>query len=157
MKKYYIYRIKNKLSGHSYIGCSSMLNRLNSYFGGGKYIREAINNLGVSNFEKEILDWADSREQAEEKEGLYILKFKTIFPKGYNVSRYGNGHFLRSEETKRKMGKHRIGKTHSDFSKKKMSINHQDVKGHNNPMYGRKHSEETKEKIRLSWGRRKNY
>lgn len=39
------------------------------------------------------------------------------------------------------------GKTHTEESKKKMSLNHKDVSGKNNPMYGKHHSDEAKEKI----------
>lgn len=38
------------------------------------------------------------------------------------------------------------GKTHTEESKKKMSLNHKDVSGKNNPMYGKHHSDEAKEK-----------
>ena len=77
--------------------------------------------------------------------------------KGENNSMYGKHH---SEETKRKIGESRIGKTfgpHSEETKRKMSESgkgkHNTV-GEKNPMYGKHHSEETKRKMSEA---RRNY
>lgn len=43
-----------------------------------------------------------------------------------------------------------VGRKHSPESIQKISKNHSDVSGKNNPMYGKHHSEETKDKIRDS-------
>ena len=86
------------------------------------------------------------------------------------VGMYGKNH---SDETKRKMslaskGKSKpwligrklspesieklrqinLGRVLSDETKKKISQNHHDISGKNNPMYGKKHSPETIEKLR---------
>jgi group I intron endonuclease len=86
------------------------------------------------------------------------------------VGMYGKNH---SDETKRKMsvaskGKSKpwligrklspesieklrqinLGRVLSDETKKKISENHHDVNGENNPMYGKKHSPETIEKLK---------
>jgi len=54
----------------------------------------------------------------------------------------------RSEDTKSKMSSSHKGKVLSESTKKKISENHHDVNGKNNPMYGKKHSPETIEKMR---------
>jgi len=41
-----------------------------------------------------------------------------------------------------------LGRVLSDETKKKISQNHHDISGKNNPMYGKKHSPETIEKLR---------
>lgn len=53
-----------------------------------------------------------------------------------------------SEETKKKISTSHKGKTLSNSTKKKISENHHNVSGENNPMYGKKHSPETIEKMR---------
>jgi len=53
-----------------------------------------------------------------------------------------------SEETKSKISLSHKGKTLSDLTKNKIKENHHNVSGENNPMYGKKHSPETIEKIR---------
>lgn len=53
-----------------------------------------------------------------------------------------------SEESKQKIREKHLGKSLSEETKKKISENHHDVNGENNPMYGKKHSPETIEKLR---------
>lgn len=53
-----------------------------------------------------------------------------------------------SEESKQKIREKHLGKSLSEETRKKISENHHDVNGENNPMYGKKHSPETIEKLR---------
>lgn len=53
-----------------------------------------------------------------------------------------------SEETKEKIRQINSGKVLSDETRKKISENHYDISGENNPMYGKKHSPETIEKLK---------
>lgn len=61
-----------------------------------------------------------------------------------------------NDETKEKISNSHKGKVLSDLTKKKISENHHDVSGEKNPMYGKKHSPETIEKIRKKALERKN-
>ena len=54
----------------------------------------------------------------------------------------------RSEETKEKIRQYNIGRILSEETRKKISENHHNISGENNPMYGKKHSPETIEKIK---------
>lgn len=54
----------------------------------------------------------------------------------------------RSEITREKIRQANMKRTASEETRKKISENHHDVSGKNNPMYGKKHSPETIEKIR---------
>jgi len=54
----------------------------------------------------------------------------------------------RSEETRKKISRGNIGKINSAETREKISQNHRDISGKNNPMYGKKHSPETIEKLR---------
>jgi len=53
-----------------------------------------------------------------------------------------------SPETIEKLRQLSLGKIASEATRKKISENHHDVNGENNPMYGKKHSLETIEKIK---------
>lgn len=53
-----------------------------------------------------------------------------------------------SEESKQKIREKHLGKLLSDETRKKISENHHNISGENNPMYGKKHSPETIEKIK---------
>lgn len=53
-----------------------------------------------------------------------------------------------SEETRDKIRRNNLGKTLSEETRKKISENHHDISGKNNPMYGKKHSPETIEKLK---------
>jgi len=53
-----------------------------------------------------------------------------------------------SPETIEKLRQLSLGKIASEETRKKISENHHDVNGKNNPMYGKKHSPETIEKIK---------
>lgn len=53
-----------------------------------------------------------------------------------------------SPESIEKLRQINLGRVLSDETRKKISENHHDVNGENNPMYGKKHSPETIEKLR---------
>lgn len=66
-----------------------------------------------------------------------------------------------TEKTKKAIGLSNLGRRREDLSernklghsvetRKKISQNHYDVSAENNPMYGKKHSEESKKKMRLN-------
>lgn len=55
---------------------------------------------------------------------------------------------LIENDTKRKMSEAHKGKKFTDEHKRKMSQNHADFKGKNHPMYGKKHSEESKQNMK---------
>ncbi len=144
-----IYKHTNKIDKKVYIG-QTMQNppekrQHPSNYKNNTYFYNAIQKYGQENFEHEIIENNLSLKEANEKEAYQIKYYdSTNHDKGYNI-RLGGNNSLLSEETK-----------------KKMSQNHRNVKGENNffygkhfigeqhPMYGKHHSEETKEKISKS-------
>ena len=81
-----------------------------------------------NNFSFEILELC-SKEELDLKEQEYIKSYDTMI-NGYNMDSGGTDGRIISDETREKI-------------RKKM----RDVSGENNPMYGRKHSQSTKDKI----------
>lgn len=79
-----IYKITNKLNGKSYIGQSIHCGkRLDEHHKGKQLIDEVIQIEGIENFNFEILKEVDKKHLSY-WEDYYIIKYDTMFPKGYN-------------------------------------------------------------------------
>lgn len=134
-----IYGLKEKNSTEiKYIGLTTV--KLNSRF--NRHLTDKkidhktnwIKKVGRNNIEIIIID--DNITDIDtlyEKEIFYIDKYKSEGHKLTNITNGGEG--WRNMEF-------------SDEHKKNISLNHADVSGENNPMFGKTHSIEAKEKIR---------
>ncbi len=146
MKKiHYTYIITNLINNKKYIGdrsceCSS---EEDSYLGSGIYLNNAKKKYGRENFNKEILEFFESKKEAYNAQEKYIIKFNTLKPNGYNISPKGGlgipGSY-HNEETKEKIRISHIGKKIPDDVKEKISVSR----------LGTKLSMETKRKISKS-------
>lgn len=131
------------------------------------YIREyntkAPNGYNLTDGGDGIFGWQPTDEYRQEcservkqlhknqKIGMYGKNHTEETKQKMSKSLKGNQNCLGrvlSEETKSKISLSHKGKILSDKTKKKISENHHNVSGENNPMYGKKHSPETIEKIR---------
>jgi len=171
MKKfYYVYIITDKINQKQYIGDHSTNNLNDNYFGSGLLIKKSIKKYGKQNFEIKILEYFKTKQDAFNAQEKWILKYNTLLPNGYNISPKGGLGVVechseetikklkkpKSKETKERISKSlngksskRKGKKHSQESKNKMSISHKGLQANEkHPMYGKHHTEETKEKIR---------
>lgn len=133
-----VYKITNNINNKVYIGVTVQERGFKDRYGGNlernthnKYLKYSINKYGISNFTiTEILDIAFSYEELNIKEKTWISIYKSnnkLY--GYNLTDGGSN-----------------GKLNSCV-KERMSLNN---KGSNNPMYGKTHSEEAKQKIGLA-------
>lgn len=135
----YVYKITNNITKKIYIGKQVRNNK--NYMGSGKLIKLSISKYGTENFIKEIVEVCHSKKELSEREIFWISFYNSQDPKiGYNISNGGDGN---------SNNKHRIGKKLSETHKKKISLNHHDVSGEKNPMFGKKHTDESKEKISI--------
>lgn len=125
-KFYYVYLITNLITNKQYIGsriCYLESVKDDVYWGSSRYLGEDYKIYGKENFKKEIIrDNYTSVEEMLNGETYYIIFYDTLAPKGYN--RY---------LPNKRIGFHMAG---NDYS------------GEKNPMYGKRHSEETKIKMR---------
>ena len=148
MKKSYVYKITCLVTGEYYFGSSFRANS-DSYWGGGRKIRERIAQYGKENFVKEILEEFDDRVEANKKENQYIEKFRND---DKCLNQMLNRHFgSNSDERCAKISAANrgekspwYGKHFSEEHRAKMSAA---KRGENHPMYGKHLSEETKAKI----------
>lgn len=137
----FIYKITNKINGKIYIGLTTRTinirwneHKYNSTCDGDKngdtYFYRAMRKYGPENFTIEEIDGANSLSELGYREWLLIHKFNCLAPNGYNSIEGGGARGAPSEESKRK--------------------NSITQKGEKSAWWGKKHSEETKKKIRLA-------
>jgi hypothetical protein len=164
-----IYKIINKINGKYYVGSSDNIKRrwynhkieLNKNQHNNKYLQRAWNKYGENNFDFIIVESVNDDDllNIEQKYLNIINNNRNI---SYNISTdskspmKGNHH---SEESKEKIRICSTGRKHSLQSKLKISMSKKGIKNpklgrnmseKNNPMYGKHHSNESKEKSRIS-------
>lgn len=168
----YIYKITNIVDGKSYIGKSktTVSGRWNTHLSSlKKYIQSDKNSsklynamvkYGVENFTIEQIDEC-SFDELDERERCWIAKLDSRNPNvGYNICKGGecgpggpmfSGH-KHSEETKAKMSADRTGEKNSNYGNHRVMPDEEKPKhahpGESNGMFGKQHSEETKQKNR---------
>lgn len=152
-----IYKLTNTVNEKEYVGRTIDLNRRirQHKVYNKQVIDRAIDEYGWAKFTVEIL--ADNIPESElvEKEIKYIERCET-FRDGYNMTE-GGGSYEMTEETKQKMSENHAdvsGKNNPMYEKErpretreKISENQPDRNGKNNPMYGKERSKETKRKM----------
>ena len=135
MKKHFIYLTTNLITGEKYIG-KHYGTEDDSYLGSGIILKKAIVKYGKENFKRNILYISKNAEENNQKEKEFIKTFNAIEDKTfYNIAGGGDGgdifHTLPIKQQEQLRERARIQCTD---------------KG--NPMYGKHHTEETKEKLR---------
>ena len=124
-----------KTNGKKYFGITSQKPKDRWDKGKGykknQYFWRAINKYGwFDGFDHEIITNCLTEPEASEMEIKLIAQYDTTNPQnGYNINPGGQG------------GKH------SEESKKRMRENHADFSGEKHPLYGRGHTQETREKM----------
>jgi group I intron endonuclease len=130
-----------------------------------KYNTKAPNGYNLTDGGDGIFGWEPSEEYRKEcserikqlhnekKVGMYGKKHTEETKKKMSDAAKGkekpwlSGRKI-SEETKEKISQSNKGKKLSEETKQKISKNHHNVSGKNNPMFGKKHSQETIEKLK---------
>jgi group I intron endonuclease len=141
---WYIYKITNTITNKEYIGQRKLRKNKNpdtdNYMGSGTYIKKSILKYGIENFKKEIIkNDINCQTSANIFEIIYIKKYNTIAPCGYNLTKGGsslNG-YHHTNETRKKMSKASKGRKKSIEHTIKNSESHK----------GQIVSDETREKI----------
>jgi len=133
-----VYKISCLLSNKLYIGITQgkPKRRWQQHINHGHgIIGRAIKTYGKENFVFEVIDSASTINDLKQKEIEWIAKLNTRTPNGYNVLIGGQLHDAWNKGIKG--GKPNKGSWTSE-----------QCSGANNPFYGKKHTEETKAKVR---------
>lgn len=148
---YLIYKYTNKINGKVYIGQTHTTLEQRAQSNGHNYISspkfyKAIQKYGWENFIPTIIETVETQDKANECEMLYIAIYRNVEDEfGYNISLGGQSGAI-TKDVKKKISekaKERykdksknpmFGRRHSDESKVKMSNAHT---GEKNPMYGK--------------------
>ena len=153
-----IYKATNKVNNKSYIGQTiyklrkRQLQHIRATFNHDSTTKfhNAIRKYGIENFIWEVIDdTAKTIDELNEKEINYIKDYD-VMNNGYNMTTGGMNSIPSAEvikkiiETRTKNGSY----GHTEETKKKISENHAPCSGKYNSMYGKRHTEETKEKMR---------
>lgn len=124
-----IYQITNQINGKKYIGqtigtlasrwiqhkCTAKTGRISA-------LCSAIRKYGVDNFEMILLDdTANTIDELNVLEQIYIETKRTLSPNGYNLRGGGNNHVM-SEESKLKLSMVKTGHKQSAATKRKRSL-----------------------------------
>lgn len=140
----FIYITTNNITGKKYIGKRKYTPGWENYLGSGIHLRNSLLKYGRTNFKKEIIDFAENEEELALKEKEWISKFNAIESSNfYNIAEGGIG------------GNTYIGKTEQEIKiiGKKISLSVKGKTGNSgekNGMYGKKHTQETIDKISSS-------
>lgn len=165
-----VYRITNSVNGKCYIGQTintaerrwkqHLVNRISST----PVLKAAIAKYGAESFSIETLVEAHSQAALDTLEILCIKKYNTQVPNGYNISPGGSGAGAMADSTKEKLrvstGKlwedseyianHGAGMKRYWSDPKHREECSEARKGSGNSFYGKKHSDETRAKLRAA-------
>lgn len=127
----------NHINNKKYIGKRTCHCNIDSdtYLGSGKLLKLAIKKYGQQNFSKQILEICDSYQECNAKEKYWIRFYNAISDKNfYNIASGGDG-----------------GNTYENLPIEERDrirmLKSQQTSGCNNPRYGTKWSDETRNKI----------
>jgi len=141
----FIYITTNNVNGKKYIGQKKIDNRAKTYLGSGKIFKQALRKYGKKNFTREIVAIGYNAKDLNELEKYYIELHDAVnSDRYYNIADGGNSGSKFAGKTKeemivigKKISEAGKGIIVSDNTKQKMSDNHADCSGENNPNYGR--------------------
>ena len=126
------------------------------YFTSSKKVKGLIKRYGKKSFIFEIRKTFKTQREAIKWENKVLKRMKVIYRKDF-LNLTDNKSIDPIHLSKIMMGKRKgkdnymFGKKHSQETIKKMKLSIKGKrKGENNPMFGKKHSKETKDKIRLA-------
>ena len=123
---YYIYEIKNKINGKTYVGqrkCpKNKYPETDKYMGSGYLLHYAFEKYGIENFSKSILAVTETKENIDILEKFFIALYRSEGKAEYNIADGGQISFSgdRALEINNKISKAHLGKHLSEEHKRKI-------------------------------------
>jgi len=172
-KKYhFIYKTVCLVTNKFYYGMHSTNNLEDGYLGSGKRLRYSVNKHGAENHKLNILEYLDSRELLREREEELITEEMLNDPMCMNLTLGGGGDWyhenLNSDKQRAKglKGNKKMKELRENDKEWKQSLHEAQSKGHKKSYKdgrivktpdwtGKKHSEESKAKIKATRALRK--
>lgn len=155
---YYIYQITNLVNNKIYVGVHKTSHLDDGYMGSGKVIRHAIEKHGLENFRKDILEFFQNAKDMYAREKEIVTEEFLLREDVYNLRRGGHGGFdyINSQEELRREKNLRartitnriIASRAGKANQKKNGINQKWLKAGRTSFLGKKHSDDSKEKMR---------
>lgn len=84
--KYFTYKTTNKINNRYYYGVHATKNVNDGYIGSGKLLIQAIEKYGYENFEREIINFHSSYEEALKEEAQLITQVEVDDRMCYNIT-----------------------------------------------------------------------
>lgn len=116
------YITTNTVTGQRYVGTHTTYDINDRYLGSGLYLKRAIRDHGRKIFSKEIICICVSLQEAHDNEKIFIERYNTLQPVGYNLSPTGGmgvpGCF--SDETIEKLRNKQLGVHPSEATLEKL-------------------------------------
>jgi len=153
-KFHYIYKTTNLLSGRYYIGMHSTDNLEDGYMGSGTRLKRSLNKHGKENHKVEFIEFLDTRKELKDRETEIVNLNEVAKEDCMNLKVGGEGGFSSEEQRKNfhSAGGRKVFQLLSSrhANRLKTDPNYREYWLASLKPYdwtGRKHSEETKEKM----------
>lgn len=149
MKYFTIYETTNIMTGKKYIGKHVTDNLNDDYLGSGLVLKHAINKYGKENFVKKVLYILDNEDEMNSKEKALIDNEIVNSEEYYNIALGGKGGciVLKEDHPLYDDTRKKISKSAKTSSKIRSDVAKEMHKEKRIGMYGRSHSDKTKQKI----------
>ena len=158
-KYHYIYKITRD-DGKYYVGMHSTDDLEDGYFGSGQRISRSIKKHGKGRHTKRILEFLPTRDSLKQRERELITEELRADPMCMNIAPGGGGGKISDENQRARSsagGKTGGKKTGAVNGGRALSRAHAEGKVRYDTFTGRKHSEETKRKMREAHALRKQH
>ena len=160
MSEKVIYKITNRINDKIYIGSTQDKKRrwrehksnLKDNHHRNQHLQNSWNKYGSEEFEFLVIEDVQDKGDLLSREEFYLRYINYHDPESlYNIALDAKAPMRgrkRPAEVKKKIGEGNKGKERSREHKRKISENHADMSGKNNPFFGKTHSRDAREKIR---------